>query len=327
MSRLKLDRFLLVLITILVVGIAIPFPAPLVKGITLTSKVMVTILFFLYGARLETAQVIAGLRNLKLQALVFGSTFLVFPLLGWISYPIMQQVVGSNLAIGFFFLTLLPSTVQASVTFTSMAGGNVAAAICCATVSNTVGLVLSPFLASKLLPVSGATVGATGQLKVLGMLLLPFILGQLVQPWIGDTIRKYHKVTAITDRTTIAFIVMGAVSGATLQGLWSSIRLSQIFILLAACAVLLTIMLAFTWYVSKAAKLPYDERIVVLMCGSKKSLTTGLPIAQVLFSAQVIASVTIPVLLFHQLQLFVCSSIAAVLGAKARGRAEVGAQK
>ena len=47
---------------------------------------------------------------------------------------------------GLLFLTLLPSTVQSSIAFTAIARGNVAAAVCSASLSNLLGIFLTPLL-------------------------------------------------------------------------------------------------------------------------------------------------------------------------------------
>ncbi|MBU4335402.1 MAG: bile acid:sodium symporter, partial [Actinobacteria bacterium] len=53
--------------------------------------------------------------------------------------------------------------------------------------------------------------------------------------------------------------------------------------------------------------------------GSKKSLATGLPMAAVLFTPAMAASVALPVIVFHQLQLAVCAMLARRLGQTADG--------
>lgn len=51
-------------------------------------------------------------------------------------------------------------------------------------------------------------------------------------------------------------------------------------------------------------------RITILFCGSKKSLTTGVPMAQVLFAGSTIGVLILPLMLFHQIQLMVCAVLA-----------------
>ena len=63
------------------------------------------------------------------------------------------------------------------------------------------------------------------------------------------------------------------------------------------------------------------DEITIVFCGSKKSLASGLPMANVLFAGHVGLGI-IPVMLFHQIQLMVCASLArryAARGAQSRG--------
>ena len=76
------------------------------------------------------------------------------------------------------------------------------------------------------------------------------------------------------------------------------------------CAVMLASMLVLTWTGGGRLGLDRPDRIALLMCGSKKSLATGLPMAAVLFSPTLAASVALPVIVFHQLQLATCAVLA-----------------
>ncbi|OKL47650.1 hypothetical protein BSR29_04390 [Boudabousia liubingyangii] len=309
------DPFVAIILATLAIGILVPFPPFLVQTFHVLAGIFTALLFFLYGARLRTEEVWRGVKNLKVQLFTLFCTFVMFPILGLISHPFMGYVLSERFALGFLFLTLLPSTVQASVSFTSLAGGDIPAAVTAATISNTLGMFLTPALVWLLMGQS-AGVRLDNFWGVLTHLLLPFILGQLVQPWLGPTLRAHAAFTKFSDRLTIVFIVAAAVSSATAQGLWSEVTGWNIVALLLAAAVLLSFMLAFTWFGSAWLGLPRAERIVVLMCGSKKSLASGLPIAAAIFPTSLTAAVTIPVLVFHQFQLVVCAAIARRLGSE-----------
>ena len=85
-------------------------------------------------------------------------------------------------------------------------------------------------------------------------------------------------------------------------------------------ALLLAIVLTLTWITGRLARLERGDAIVLLFCGSKKSLASGLPMALVLFPPATVGLIMLPLMLFHQIQLFVCAVIAGRLG---RGAAQV----
>lgn len=306
------DPFILGILTALVIGLLWPAPEPIREVIDKLGDIMVAVLFLLYGMRLRTGEVMRGMTNVRVQGLIFAATYIVFPLLGLTTYASLAGLLGEQFARGILYLSLLPSTVQSSVTFTSIARGDTAAAVCAATFSNVIGMFLTP--AWVVLAMREESVGAGSITQVLTHLLLPFIIGQLMQKKPGDRLRRHPKAVRAVDQTTIIIIVLGAVMDATSAGVWSGVRMAELFSLLAVASALLAIMLSLTWYTAKAVGCDRGGQIAVLMCGSKKSLATGLPMAQAMFPPAVLGAIAVPVIIFHQLQLLVCAYIAARLG-------------
>ncbi|MDO5747517.1 MAG: bile acid:sodium symporter family protein [Actinomycetaceae bacterium] len=303
------DPFILTLIFIFIAGILIPVPNEFIALLKIAGHVAVVCLFFVYGARLSTTEVIDGLKNWKLQLSVFLSTFIVFPLVGIVFHPLWTYLLGGVFAMGTLYVTLLPSTVQSSVSFTSIAGGNVAGAVCAATVSNTAGVVLTPLLVFLVMG-RASGIDLSTMTNVLLELLLPFIIGQFFQPYIGRWLRTHRWLTKTVDQGTIVIVVTSAVCGATAMNLWDKVSVVQALLLVLSSAVVLAVMLALTWMGGVVNKLSYEDKIALLMCGSKKSLATGLPMASIIFPIETVAAVTVPIIIFHQFQLMVCAFIA-----------------
>ncbi|MFE5341094.1 bile acid:sodium symporter family protein [Isoptericola sp. NPDC056578] len=309
------DPFVVTLVVVMVLGLVVPVGPGVQQVVDVAADVAVTILFLVYGARLSTREVWAGLRNWRLQGGILVATYVLFPVLGLVVAWAITPLVGAPLAAGMLYLSLLPSTVQSSVAFTSVARGNVAGAICGATVSNVLGMVLTPLLVLWLMTDAegrSATAGhgLDGLQTVLLQLLLPFVVGQLLQPCVGDRVRARRWLTLSVDRGTILVVVFSAVAAASSAGVWAGISGWAIVALLVVSGVFLAIMLGLTWWGGAALKLPAEDRIALLMCGSKKSLATGLPMASVLFPVAAAGVIAVPVIIFHQLQLVVCAVLA-----------------
>jgi solute carrier family 10 (sodium/bile acid cotransporter), member 7 len=307
--RTWVDPFVAALVATMAVAVVVPVPAPVRHAADVAADAAVVLLFLLYGMRLRTREVIAGLRNVRLQGGILASTYVLFPILGVLVSTAVEPVIGPELARGLLYLSLLPSTVQSSVALTSVARGNVAGAICGATVSNVVGMVLTPLLVLGVMGASG-TLGLGGLRGVLVQLLLPFVVGQLLQPLTGDWVRAHRPLTLAVDRGTILLVVFAAVTAATAGGVWASVSGWAVVGLAVVCGLLLAVVLAANWWGGKRLGLDLPDRIALLMCGSKKSLATGLPMAAVLFPAAIAATVAVPVIVFHQIQLVVCAVIA-----------------
>lgn len=294
-------------------GLLLPAPAGAQPVLGTFRAAAVVVLFFLYGARLRSREVWAGLRNWRLQLLTPVVTFIVYPVLGLAVSTAMAPWLG-EFAIGVLFTSLLPSTVQTSITLTSIARGNVAGAVVAATLSNLAGVFLTPLLVLIYL---GGDVGIGWEQfgKVAGQILLPFVAGQVAGRWVGNWLRQHPLLTRSWDQATIVFIVYVSVGNATVSGAWAGVNLATLVGLLVACLILLLPMLAATWWGGALLGLERPDRIAFLMCGSVKALTSGLPMAAVLFPPDLLAATTIPVVLFHQVQLVIKSVLAQRLGA------------
>src|SRR5882757_7810050 len=151
MSRLRLDPYILALLATVGVASLLPARGIYATGLGHLTTVAIGLLFFLYGARLSTREALDGLRHWRLHTLVLACTFVLFPVLGLLCRLLVPTVLTPELWTGLMFLCCLPSTVQSSIAFTSIARGNVAAAICGASFSNLIGIVLTPALAAAFL--------------------------------------------------------------------------------------------------------------------------------------------------------------------------------
>jgi sodium/bile acid cotransporter 7 len=268
-------------------------------------------LFFLHGAKLSREAIVAGAGNWRLHTATLATTFAAFPLLGLAvsAIPGLPPMA----AAGLLFLTLLPSTVQSSIAFTSIAGGNVAAAVCSASFSNLIGIFLTPLLAALLMDGQGAGVSWDAAEKIVLQLLVPFVLGHALRPLIGGWVARHKALVSYVDRGSILLVVYAAFSAAVVGGLWHQVPLWLIGIMLVLSTAMLAVVMAVTWYGGRALGLAREDVIVLLFCGSKKSLATGVPIASVLFPAAQVGVVILPVMIFHQVQLIACAVIARAL--------------
>ena len=307
--RLPIDPYILLLIA--TVGLAALLPArgtgaDIASG---ASTAAIALLFFLYGARLSTHEALEGLRHWRLHVTVLAATFVVFPLLGIAARGLVPVFLTHDLYTGLLFLTLVPSTVQSSIAFTSIARGNVPAAICAGSFSSLVGIVVTPLLAAVLLGSSGGGFSGDSLVRIVLQLLVPFVAGQVLRRWIGGFVQRHKKVLGYVDRGSILLVVYTAFSEGMVQGIWHRVSPVRLGGLLVVEAVLLGVMLTLTWFGAKAMGFGREDRIAIQFAGSKKSLASGLPMAGVLFGAQASLAV-LPLMLFHQMQLMVCAVIA-----------------
>lgn len=312
LQRLKKPDPLIVLI-ILAVIIAIIAPA---RGnfadiFGQLTNVAIALLFFLYGARLSTQEALNGLKHWRLHLTILAFTFVVYPLIGIALRP-LTAVISHDMYLGILFLTLVPSTVQSSVAFTSIAKGNVAGAIVSASVSNLVGVIITPLLVMFLMGTGGGVHIDTSVFGEIALLLLaPFVLGQLTRRWVGKVAQS--KATKVVDRGSIAMVVYSAFSKGVVDGIWSSISLWDLAFLVVFAAIFVAFMLWLTRKASQKMGFNRADTIAIEFCGSKKSLATGLPMASVIFASggASLGLLILPLMIYHQVQLMMCSWLAA----------------
>ncbi|MBB3601070.1 sodium/bile acid cotransporter 7 [Mycolicibacterium sp. BK556] len=318
LSRLPVDTFLLLLVAVVALATVLPAQGAASGVLSVVTKIVIALLFLLYGTRLSPQEAWHGVRQWKLHLLVLATTFVAFPLLGLAARALVPSILTEDLYAGLLFLCLVPSTVQSSIAFTSMARGHVSAAIVSASLSNIVGVLLTPLLVLVLMPIGGAPrVDGSAVLDIVLQLLVPFAVGQLLRPWLAPVVTRHAVLTKVVDRGSVLLVVYAAFSEGMAEHIWSSVRPWRVVAVALVSTALLAIVLALTWITARVARLDRGDAIVLLFCGSKKSLASGLPMALVLFPPATVGLIMLPLMLFHQIQLFVCAVIASRLGRSA----------
>ncbi|MBP8006705.1 MAG: bile acid:sodium symporter [Acinetobacter sp.] len=309
---LALDRFTLLLVAMVVLATFLPVSGQIASYFNILTTVAIAILFFLHGAKLSREAVVEGMLHWKMHALVFAFTFLLFPAIGLMARPILEPLLGQQLYWGFLFMCFLPSTVQSSIAFTSMAKGNVAGAVCSASFSNIIGMIITPILVSYfILGQSQHGFDPTQSIiQITLLLLVPFILGQILRPYIFPAMLKRPSLVKVFDQGSILMVVYGAFSSAVVAGLWQQVSGLTLLYLILACSVLLTIVMLLAFYLPKWLGFNQADQVTIFFCSSKKTLASGVPMAQILFIGQPLGMIVLPIMIFHQIQLMVCGIIA-----------------
>ena len=210
--RIRPDPYILAILAAVALAIALPVHGAILPAFSIATKLAVALLFFLYGARLPTEAVIAGLKHWRLHALTLSITFIAYPLIS-LAWPFMPAwILAPPLLAGMTYLMCLPSTIQSSVALVASARGDVAAAVCSASLSNIIGVFLAPALVAILMHAQGATVSPQAVRSILIQLLIPFIAGQLAHRWLGAALTRFKTALTAYDRFTIMLIVYGAFS-------------------------------------------------------------------------------------------------------------------
>lgn len=273
----------------------------------------VFILFLLYGLRLSRREVWAGLGNHRLLVPLTIFVFAVMSAAGWLLWQASGALLPATLALGFLYLGVLPSTVQSATAYSSLAGGNVASSVVAAALINILGVFISAPLFSLLAGSEVAAFHGEALVKVLTMLLLPFVIGQVLQSFTRGWVADHRQAITYMDRSSIGIAVYVAFSGAVEQGIWGRVEFSAWGGLLAGCMLMLAVGYGGSWLLAGALRLPRGDRVAMLFAGAQKSVAMGAPLATVLFPPAIAGIILLPLLIYHLAQMVVAAPIAASL--------------
>jgi len=290
---------------------------------TWVSRVMVACLFFLYGTRLPRNEAIAGLKHWRLHSLILSCTYIVFPVIGLLLRPLSAGLIAPDLYRGILWICVVPGTVQSAVNFTSIARGNIGGAVVSSSLSNMLGVVFTPLLAMVLMSTTGLHISASSILDIVAQVLAPFVLGQLLRPWCARFVLS-HPNLKYFDQATIAGVVYLAFSDAITEHVWSRTSVAQVLVIVAVALVILVFMLWLTWHLAGWLHFGRRDQIAIQFCATKKSLTSGVPMAYVIFPAATVGLIVLPLMIFHQAQLMACSVLASKYAAKDEAWREAG---
>nr|CBX81366.1 putative BART superfamily transporter [Erwinia amylovora ATCC BAA-2158] len=312
MGIFRIDPLMLKLIITVLLASLLPARGHFIDFFEWLTTAAIALLFFMHGAKLSREKIIAGGGHWRLHLWVMFSTFVLFPALGailvwWHPLPLSHEIYS-----GFMYLTILPATVQSSIALTSLAGGNVAAAVCSASASSLLGVFISPLLVSLLMNVhSNVPGGSLEQIgKIMLQLLVPFVVGHLSRRWIANWVERNRGLISKTDQASILLVVYSAFSEAVVNGIWHRVGVMTLVWIVAGSLGLLFVVLAINLTAARLFGFNRTDEITLLFCGSKKSLANGVPMANILFPSATVGIVVLPLMIFHQVQLMVCSMLA-----------------
>jgi sodium/bile acid cotransporter 7 len=313
-ARLIPDRFVLLLMATILTAALLPVTGQAAVYAGHAVSVAIFLLFFLHGLRLPRAEVVIAMRNWRLQSVMFGFVFVFMPILGLAAASAQGGLLPEGLVVGLLFLGILPSTVQSAISYSSLAGGNVAASVMASALLNLAGIFMTPLLVALLIGAGGgAAIGSDTVLRILAILLLPFALGQLAQGWLGAWAGRNKALLSALDRIAIVLAVYVAFSSAVAGGQMQALDWGVLGTLTAIICVMMAIAIAAAWALGGVIALPRADRISLLFAGSQKSIATGAPLAAILFAGPQAGLAILPALIYHQIQLIIAAPIASRL--------------
>jgi sodium/bile acid cotransporter 7 len=305
------DTFITGLVFMVIIAYLVPFHSCFTAYFPLHEIVYwgITGIFFLYGLKLNPKQIRQDIGNWKLHLLIQSTTFILFPLIILVFYPIFSNTSLEIIWLAVFFLAALPSTVSSSVVMVSMAKGNIPSAIFNASISGLIGLIATPLWMGVFLKTSdtgSSLIDMTQQLVL--QILLPVTLGLVLNSFFGKWAQRHKATIGWFDKIVIFLIIYKSFSAAFTNNVFSQLPFSRLILLSIAMILLFFLVYSFISRISGNLHFPQQDRITALFCGSKKSLVHGSVFVTLLITDVSLQSLfLLPIMIYHAFQLFYTS--------------------
>lgn len=307
------DPMLRLLVAAVVLAAILPIPAANAHIAQSVANVGIFVLFLLNGMRVSRSEIGRGLLNwrfiLPMVLWVFGAMALA----GLGLSKLVAFGLPALVAVGFLYLGVLPSTVQSATSYTTLADGNVGLSVISAALLNILGVFVSVPIFLLLGGTGEGAVGMETIERIALILLLPFVIGQVVQGWTSEWVARHKSRIVWLDRLVIALAVYVAFSGAVEQGIWGRLDPLAWGMLAVGIVLFLGVGNAGAWAASGALGLPRRDRIAFLFAGAQKSAAVGVPLATILFAREEAGFIVLPLLLYHFFQLVLAAPLASRL--------------
>lgn len=310
-AKLKQQWFLIVLWLTVVGGAWAPrWFQPVTDRIK--SQTVVLIILFLMSVTLDLSQIVAALKRPGRVLLGVALGFVLVPLWGWLAaLPFWNRL--PDFSVGTLIMTAMPCTLASATIWTRLAGGNDALSLLCTVASNGLSFCITPVL----LVVTLGHSATLDPLEMLGKLFLTILLPVLAGQGVRGIARLRHWATehkrtlSTASQILILSMILGGIVKASLAVREQSSGFAWLDFggLVLAIAWVHGLALAGCWWISGALRVPWADRLALTFAGSQKTLPTGLYVASEFFPGYPLAS--LPILLYHSLQLFMDSWVAA----------------
>ncbi len=317
---MKIDKFVIAIIISIVIAYFFPqlgtkdSPIPL----DIIASIGISLIFFFYGLKLSTEAIKSGLKNWRLHIVVQASTFVLFPLIVVLFYPLVKNTNQEMLWLSLLFLAALPSTVSSSVVMVSLAKGNIPAAIFNASISGIIGIIITPLWMTSFIQQTDIAYDYSAIYAQLGMeILLPLILGLLLRKYLGAFARKNSRGLSLFDKSIILLIIYKSFVHSFEEGVFNSVSIQDLILMTVLVIVLFFLVFFITGWIGKRLHFNREDRITAQFCGTKKSLVHGTVFSEALFGqSSIMGLMLLPLMLFHAIQILIISVIATKIGEK-----------
>lgn len=282
-----------------------------------TQSAAIALVFFLMGLSIPAREAMGAAAHWRFHLFAFAFIYGICPLLGWSAMQLWSERLPEGLVIGFYLLSALPTTITSCVVFTQLSGGNAAATLFSAVAANFAGILISPGLLLLMIGTADGSVDLEiGPIltKLGSLVIVPFIIGHGAQWRAGNRLAPLARRASLINSLCVLLIAYFAFCQMFLSpevAQWGSRLVYPLLTLLPAHGLLLCA----AWAGARACGLNRRDRIAMVFCAPQKTLALGLPLIAASLAARpdLIGLASLPIIIYHPLQLLVAGLLKAPL--------------
>lgn len=323
LSTIKKQWFLLALFLAVILGISFPQAADLNEGNRITNLI-VALVFVGMGFTLPSEALISGFTKWKLHLFIQLYIFIFVPLVFLSLIPLFKHLITTEIYIGLLALSVLPTTIATCAVFTQLSNGDVALTLFNASLSNILGVFLSPLLLSLLLTEVGRVMPTSVLIGIIISLalkmILPLFIGQALRFLFLRKAAKLKQFIGIFSNLmilTVIFFTLAKSAGTPMLGEnLKSITIPVIFLILVHFLLILIPILT-----AQIFKLTGAETISLMYATPQKTLAMGVPLLTAYFADDpaTLGIAILPLLFYHPWELFIAGILKSTTIVKAWG--------
>ncbi|CAF1286118.1 unnamed protein product [Adineta steineri] len=282
------------------------FLGPLKPELTIKSLGTI-IIFLLNGCSIRSEELYETILQYRTHLFIQIFSFLVCPILFTILSTIYRFLTYQyQLSIGIKALGTLPSPVSTAAFVVRAIGGNEAIAMLNSTIGSLLGTLVTPILLYIML--GGSFSGETKSflhvlISLSSTILIPLGIGQLARIYFPLFINRMNPYSNTINNWILLLNIYTTFCQTFKQRGSMNITLINFFILVITIFSIQMFLIFLLFSTCRQMHVRPSDTIAIIFCGSQKSLTTGMPILQMIFPEN--TSITIPLLIYHPMQIII----------------------
>ena len=287
--------------------------------------IAVIFIFVLAGMGIKTEEFAKAFQRLPFNVFVqvfnFGAVSSI--VYGFSRFMVSVNALSQSLADGMTICASLPIAINVVLLLTRKSEGDEAAAIFNVAIGNLVGVFVSPALILMYLGVRGQ-VDMRHVIVQLGLcVLLPVFVGQVLQHFVTpakELVKGHGHLFKTAQERCLLFIIYTVFCKTFMEGMEADMR--EIFLMIALQFFLLCVVMMLAWICLRVLfrNEPRLQAMGLFGC-TNKTMASGIPLINAIYGSNpMVGLYTLPLLIWHPMQLVVGSFVAPYVAAYVKRR-------